>query len=81
MLFGSAGQSSEKASPPRWSAENQLEISAVMEISAGDFNCCFLFAKLPEAYFFLNPIVDFMLVIYVLFFLLAFVWQAAESFR
>ncbi|MBA0757110.1 hypothetical protein Gotri_020224, partial [Gossypium trilobum] len=34
MLFGSAGQSSEKASPPRWSAENQLEISAAMEISA-----------------------------------------------
>ncbi|MBA0604304.1 hypothetical protein Godav_016974 [Gossypium davidsonii] len=39
MLFGSAGQSSEKASPPYWSAENQLEISAAIEISAvGIFN-------------------------------------------
>nr|AUD56469.1 PsbK [Cabomba caroliniana] len=41
----------------------------------------FFFAKLPEAYSFLNPIVDFMPVIPVLFFLLAFVWQAAVSFR
>nr|YP_009248333.1 photosystem II protein K [Hanguana malayana]AMW66385.1 photosystem II protein K [Hanguana malayana] len=39
------------------------------------------FAKLPEAYDFLNSIVDFMPVIPVLFFLLAFVWQAAVSFR
>nr|YP_009454955.1 photosystem II protein K [Alnus nitida]YP_009542408.1 photosystem II protein K [Alnus nepalensis]YP_009559806.1 photosystem II protein K [Alnus cremastogyne]AUG62488.1 photosystem II protein K [Alnus nitida]AYU57274.1 photosystem II protein K [Alnus nepalensis]AZV03441.1 photosystem II protein K [Alnus cremastogyne] len=41
----------------------------------------FFFAKLPEAYAFLNPIVDIMPVIPVLFFLLAFVWQAAGSFR
>ncbi|TYI10170.1 hypothetical protein ES332_A09G123900v1 [Gossypium tomentosum] len=41
------------------------------------FSSSFLFAKLPEAYAFLNPIVDFMPVIPVLFFLLAFVWQAA----
>ncbi|CAN6476530.1 unnamed protein product [Victoria cruziana] len=41
----------------------------------------FFFAKLPEAYAFLNPIVDVMPVIPVLFFLLAFVWQAAISFR
>nr|YP_010490113.1 photosystem II protein K [Koenigia nepalensis]UWM11925.1 photosystem II protein K [Koenigia nepalensis] len=40
-----------------------------------------LFAKLPEAYAFLSPIVDFMPVIPLLFFLLAFVWQAAVSFR
>nr|YP_010128102.1 photosystem II protein K [Viscum articulatum]YP_010974676.1 photosystem II protein K [Korthalsella rubra]QPP20718.1 photosystem II protein K [Viscum articulatum]WNR57252.1 photosystem II protein K [Korthalsella rubra] len=39
------------------------------------------FAKLPEAYAFLNQIVDVMPVIPVLFFLLAFVWQAAVSFR
>nr|YP_010873993.1 photosystem II protein K [Justicia gendarussa]WGV35383.1 photosystem II protein K [Justicia gendarussa] len=39
------------------------------------------FGKLPEAYAFLNPIVDIMPVIPVLFFLLAFVWQAAVSFR
>nr|YP_010611413.1 photosystem II protein K [Trigonotis cinereifolia]YP_010612264.1 photosystem II protein K [Trigonotis microcarpa]WAR47633.1 photosystem II protein K [Trigonotis cinereifolia]WAR48655.1 photosystem II protein K [Trigonotis microcarpa] len=37
--------------------------------------------KLPEAYAFLNPIVDFMPVIPLFFFLLAFVWQAAVSFR
>ncbi|YP_009092286.1 photosystem II protein K (chloroplast) [Macadamia integrifolia] len=41
----------------------------------------FFFAKLPEAYAFFNPIVDVMPVIPVLFFLLAFVWQAAVSFR
>lgn len=41
----------------------------------------FLFTKLPEAYAFLNPIVDLMPIIPVLFFLLAFVWQAAVSFR
>nr|ADD30476.1 photosystem II protein K [Phoradendron leucarpum] len=39
------------------------------------------FAKLPEAYAFLNQIVDVMPVIPVLFFLLAFLWQAAVSFR
>nr|YP_009630875.1 photosystem II protein K [Bongardia chrysogonum]QBZ77290.1 photosystem II protein K [Bongardia chrysogonum]QWC55128.1 photosystem II protein K [Bongardia chrysogonum] len=41
----------------------------------------FFFSKLPEAYAFFNPIVDFMPVIPLLFFLLAFVWQAAVSFR
>nr|YP_010411704.1 photosystem II protein K [Tephrocactus geometricus]URP30798.1 photosystem II protein K [Tephrocactus geometricus] len=41
----------------------------------------FLLVKLPEAYAFLSPIIDFMPVIPVLFFLLAFVWQAAVSFR
>nr|AKZ30682.1 photosystem II protein K [Goodenia brendannarum] len=39
------------------------------------------FAKLPEAYAFLNPIIDLMPVIPLFFFLLAFVWQAAVSFR
>jgi photosystem II PsbK protein len=38
-------------------------------------------AKLPEAYAPFSPIVDFMPVIPVLFILLAFVWQAAVSFR
>nr|AXR87666.1 photosystem II protein K [Paederia scandens]AXR87750.1 photosystem II protein K [Paederia scandens]AXR87833.1 photosystem II protein K [Paederia scandens]AXR87917.1 photosystem II protein K [Paederia scandens] len=41
----------------------------------------FFFGKLPEAYALFNPIVDIMPVIPVLFFLLAFVWQAAVSFR
>nr|YP_010692217.1 photosystem II protein K [Utricularia adpressa]UWM94301.1 photosystem II protein K [Utricularia adpressa] len=41
----------------------------------------FVFGKLPEAYAFLNPIVDVMPVIPLFFFLLAFVWQAAVSFR
>nr|YP_009727652.1 photosystem II protein K [Dacrydium elatum]QHX99730.1 photosystem II protein K [Dacrydium elatum] len=39
------------------------------------------FAKLPEAYAISDPIVNVMPVIPVLFFLLAFAWQAAVSFR
>nr|YP_009548473.1 photosystem II protein K [Tryonia myriophylla]AYW15294.1 photosystem II protein K [Tryonia myriophylla] len=39
------------------------------------------FAKLPEAYAIFDPIVDVMPVIPVLFLFLAFVWQAAVSFR
>lgn len=38
-------------------------------------------AKLPEAYAIFDPIVDVMPVIPVFFLLLAFVWQAAISFR
>nr|YP_010471695.1 photosystem II subunit K [Nervilia aragoana]UVG41052.1 photosystem II subunit K [Nervilia aragoana] len=45
------------------------------------YSSSFFFSKLPEAYAFFNPIVDIMPVIPVLFFLLAFVWQAAVSFR
>ena len=45
------------------------------------YSSSFFVAKLPEAYAFFNPIVDVMPVIPVLFFLLAFVWQAAVSFR
>nr|YP_009356933.1 PsbK [Fritillaria usuriensis]YP_009470048.1 photosystem II protein K [Fritillaria karelinii]YP_010211425.1 photosystem II protein K [Toxicopueraria peduncularis]APO09074.1 photosystem II protein K [Fritillaria karelinii]ARD71531.1 PsbK [Fritillaria usuriensis]AVF91771.1 photosystem II protein K [Fritillaria karelinii]QJE36196.1 photosystem II protein K [Fritillaria usuriensis]QJE36280.1 photosystem II protein K [Fritillaria usuriensis] len=41
----------------------------------------FFFAKLPEAYAFLNPLIDIMPIIPLFFFLLAFVWQAAVSFR
>ena len=37
--------------------------------------------KLPEAYAIFDPIVDVMPVIPVFFLLLAFVWQAAVSFR
>nr|QQH14478.1 photosystem II protein K [Oxalis corymbosa] len=48
--------------------------------SAVYLNSLFL-VKLPEAYAFLNPIVDVMPVIPLFFFLLAFVWQAAVSFR
>lgn len=50
-------------------------------INSALYSSSFFFAKLPEAYAFLNPIVDIMPVIPVLFFLLAFVWQAAVSFR
>nr|YP_009690993.1 photosystem II protein K [Saccoloma inaequale]QEG57773.1 photosystem II protein K [Saccoloma inaequale] len=39
------------------------------------------FSKLPEAYAIFDPIVDVMPVIPVFFLLLAFVWQAAVSFR
>lgn len=49
--------------------------------TSGLYPTCFFFAKLPEAYAIFNPIVDVMPVIPVLFFLLAFVWQAAVSFR
>nr|QXI84850.1 photosystem II protein K [Crawfurdia poilanei]QXI86378.1 photosystem II protein K [Crawfurdia campanulacea] len=45
------------------------------------YSSSFFFGKLPEAYAFLNPIVDVMPIIPLLFFLLAFVWQAAVSFR
>nr|YP_008474454.1 photosystem II protein K [Lygodium japonicum]YP_010981698.1 photosystem II protein K [Lygodium circinatum]AGI51419.1 photosystem II protein K [Lygodium japonicum]AHA59616.1 photosystem II protein K [Lygodium japonicum]UYR96071.1 photosystem II protein K [Lygodium circinatum] len=38
-------------------------------------------AKLPEAYAIFDPIVDVMPVIPVFSLLLAFVWQAAVSFR
>nr|YP_010760068.1 photosystem II protein K [Cuscuta indecora]WEY30037.1 photosystem II protein K [Cuscuta indecora] len=41
----------------------------------------FVLIKLPEAYSFLNPIVNFMPVIPLFFFLFAFVWQAVVSFR
>lgn len=44
------------------------------------FMVCLL-AKLPEAYAPFDPIVDVLPIIPVLFILLAFVWQAAVSFR
>nr|YP_010581303.1 photosystem II protein K [Roridula gorgonias]UZT27624.1 photosystem II protein K [Roridula gorgonias] len=50
-------------------------------INSAFYSNHFFFANLPEAYAFLNPIVDVMPIIPVLFFLLAFVWQAAVSFR
>lgn len=50
-------------------------------INSALYSSSFFFGKLPEAYAFLNPIVDFMPVIPLFFFLLAFVWQAAVSFR
>ena len=40
-----------------------------------------LLARLPEAYAPFDPIVDVLPIIPVLFFLLAFVWQASVSFR
>ncbi|XLS80934.1 hypothetical protein HN51_046765 [Arachis hypogaea] len=48
-----------------------------IHINSALYSSSFLLAKLPEAYAFLNPIVDIMPVIPLLFFLLAFVWQAA----
>nr|WGC90868.1 photosystem II protein K [Bupleurum dracaenoides] len=50
-------------------------------LTSAVYSSSFFFAKLPEAYAFLNPIVDLMPVIPLFFFLLAFVWQAAVSFR
>lgn len=40
-----------------------------------------LLASLPEAYAPFDPLVDVLPIIPVLFFLLAFVWQASVSFR
>nr|UDZ60603.1 photosystem II protein K [Sagittaria guayanensis] len=50
-------------------------------LNSAPYSSRFFFAKLPEAYALFSPIVDFMPVIPLLFFLLAFVWQAAVSFR
>nr|YP_009722860.1 photosystem II protein K [Lippia origanoides]YP_010317275.1 photosystem II protein K [Lantana camara]YP_010852482.1 photosystem II subunit K [Phyla nodiflora]QGN74762.1 photosystem II protein K [Lippia origanoides]QID76391.1 PsbK [Lantana camara]UNB14589.1 photosystem II protein K [Lantana camara]WDS80635.1 photosystem II protein K [Lantana camara]WGL38676.1 photosystem II subunit K [Phyla nodiflora] len=58
-----------------------LNIVSLICINSGLYLSSFFFGKLPEAYSFLNPIVDIMPAIPVLFFLLAFVWQAAVSFR
>jgi photosystem II PsbK protein len=40
-----------------------------------------LFAKLPEAYQFFDPLVDVLPIIPIFFLLLAFVWQAAVGFK
>lgn len=40
-----------------------------------------ILAKLPEAYAAFDPLVDVLPVIPIFFLLLAFVWQAAVSFR
>ena len=40
-----------------------------------------ILTKLPEAYGAFDPIVDILPIIPVFFLLLAFVWQAAVSFR
>jgi photosystem II PsbK protein len=41
----------------------------------------FILGRLPEAYAPFDPIVDVLPIIPLLFFLLAFVWQASVSFR
>nr|YP_010420175.1 photosystem II protein K [Nanocnide lobata]USG53643.1 photosystem II protein K [Nanocnide lobata]USG53726.1 photosystem II protein K [Nanocnide lobata] len=58
-----------------------LNILNLLCLNSNFFSSSFFAAKLPEAYAFLNPVVDVMPVIPLLFFLLAFVWQAAVSFR
>ena len=58
-----------------------LNIVSLICINSSLYSSSFFFGKLPEAYAFLNPIVDVMPVIPLFFFLLAFVWQAAVSFR
>jgi photosystem II PsbK protein len=56
-------------------------LGSVIFLKKGTVMLSGLIAKLPEAYAPFSPIVDFMPVIPVLFILLAFVWQAAVSFR
>ncbi|KAF8017883.1 hypothetical protein BT93_H2942 [Corymbia citriodora subsp. variegata] len=58
-----------------------LNIFSLICLRSTLYSSSFFLAKLPETYAFLNPIIDFMPVIPLLFFLLAFVWQAAVSFR
>nr|YP_009946728.1 photosystem II subunit K [Incarvillea sinensis]QOE76720.1 photosystem II subunit K [Incarvillea sinensis] len=58
-----------------------FNILSLICINSAFSSSSFFFGKLPEAYAFLNPIVDVMPVIPLFFFLLAFVWQAAVSFR
>jgi len=58
-----------------------LNIFSLICLNSALYPTSLFFAKLPEAYAFLNPIVDVMPVIPLFFFLLAFVWQAAVSFR
>jgi len=58
-----------------------LNIFSLICLNSALYPSSLFFAKLPEAYAFLNPIVDVMPVIPLFFFLLAFVWQAAVSFR
>ena len=41
----------------------------------------YFISKLPEAYAFIDPIVDVLPIVPVFFLLLAFVWQAAVRFR
>ena len=41
----------------------------------------FIIGRLPEAYALFDPIVDVLPIIPILFFLLAFAWQASVSFR
>ena len=53
-------------------------LDTVLDLSA---NGTVILAKLPEAYAIFDPIVDVMPVSPVFFLLLAFVWQAAVSFR
>nr|YP_010991244.1 photosystem II protein K [Psittacanthus schiedeanus]WOX61517.1 photosystem II protein K [Psittacanthus schiedeanus] len=58
-----------------------LNIFSLICLNFTLYSSHFFFSKLPDAYAFLNSIVDVMPVIPVFFFLLAFVWQAAVSFR
>nr|YP_010922997.1 photosystem II protein K [Halodule uninervis]WJZ45399.1 photosystem II protein K [Halodule uninervis] len=50
-------------------------------LNSAHHSSSFFFAKLPEAFAPFNPIIDIMPVIPLFFLLLAFVWQAAVSFR
>nr|AKI29340.1 photosystem II protein K [Selaginella uncinata] len=53
----------------------------MLDIYLGNFALSTISAKLPEAYAIFDPIVDVMPIIPLLFFLLAFVWQASVGFR
>jgi len=70
--FGSgAGQSRAKQHLPRHT----------ITIKYMTLSSFLLFGRLPEAYALFDPIVDVLPIIPILFFLLAFAWQASVSFR
>nr|YP_010231198.1 K protein of photosystem II [Nephroselmis pyriformis]QSV37267.1 K protein of photosystem II [Nephroselmis pyriformis] len=58
---------------------DRILLNAVWRISMSTVSI--LLATLPEAYLPFRPIVDILPAVPVLFLLLAFVWQAAVSFR
>jgi hypothetical protein len=62
-----------KYKPKLWKLKNIHTHSKYVMIAF--YSSSFFFERLLEAYTFFNPIVDFMLVISVLFFLLTFIWQ------
>lgn len=62
--------------------KSSLNLIMLMLLSIFNLQMTYIFlAKFPEAYAPFSPLVDVLPIIPILFFLLAFVWQASVSFR